>query len=93
MQDPVVACRDVLTGNYGVNRIPQRRRIEYFIFDIPDTTKLYCLVSVYLQYQVQKYSLLIDGSLLIEAPSFDRLQDIVEPRLCLNRSLLNQFPS
>jgi ubiquitin carboxyl-terminal hydrolase 4/11/15 len=81
-QNPVVVGRDVLTGDYGVKIMPQRRGIEYFVFDIPDTTKLYCLVSVYLQYQVQKFSSLIDGPLLIEAPtSFDDLQETVERQM------------
>lgn len=67
----LVINRDELIYNFGV-KLPQFRKSEYIVFEIPDDRKLYTFAFVCAEFQKDRSSSLttgvVDGPILVEVP-------------------------
>ncbi|OHT07394.1 Clan CA, family C19 [Tritrichomonas foetus] len=83
IKECVVIYRDDLVGDHGLRLMPALRKIEYFVFEIPDMTKVYSFINVFVEFENKKNTNnLIDGPFLIEVPRTIRnIQKHIEKRL------------
>lgn len=68
-RDCIVIARDDLLCDFGVRFMPSLRKLDYFVFEMPDSTQLYSFASVNCEYQNRKNTnTIVSGPLLIQIP-------------------------
>ena len=78
----IVVYRDMILADFQVKLVPVLRKVEYFVFEVPDPNVLYTLVQVDVCFAKRNRAAFIDGPILIQSPrSVSQLQATCEKEL------------